>query len=398
MISPLNPRFESIDLDGGQSIPDVQVDFFRNVYCVLGLPFDAIDLTEGLRLVRTAVVSRTPFFFSTPNLNFVVACQKDADFRTSVINSELSVADGMPIVWIARLLGVPLPERVAGSSLFEALRQSKRASLDKPIRVFFFGGADGVAKAACARINGEEKTSSSQNGRGLICVGYEAPGFCSIEEMSDAATIRRINASQADFLVVSLGARKGQAWIQHNRQKLNVPVVSHLGAVVNFIAGNIARAPQWVQRFGLEWIWRILEEPKLWRRYFEDGMVFLGLICFRVIPLFWYFRISPIFAPNRIGNGQISVAFDDDGFTLKLAGVWVKENLQPLQKAFQDIPNSRSVTLDLGQVTKIDSSFLGLLILMYGRQLRDSQSFVISAASKTVVRVCKLSCTEYLLR
>lgn len=84
--------------------------------------------------------------------------------------------------------------------------------------------------------------------------------------MSNAETIERINASGADFLVVSLGARKGQAWIMQNRQHLSVLLISHLDAMVNFVAGTVSRAQQWMQRFGLEWLWRIKEEPVLWRR------------------------------------------------------------------------------------------------------------------------------------
>ena len=130
--------------------------------------------------------------------------------------------------------------------------------------MYSFGGPDGVAEAAWRQLRFESK--------GLTCVGYESPGFGSIDEMSTEGIIQRINTSKADVLVVSLGARKGQAWIERNRRRLDVPVISHLGAVLHFVAGTVKRAPAWMQRIGLEWLWRIRQEPRLWRRYLLDGL------------------------------------------------------------------------------------------------------------------------------
>jgi len=82
------------------------------------------------------------------------------------------------------------------------------------------------------------------------------------------------------------GRQKGQAWIEHNRTHITVPIISHLGAVINFVAGKLSRAPVWVQRTGLEWLWRIKEEPSLWRRYASDGLVLLKLLITRVVPMY----------------------------------------------------------------------------------------------------------------
>ena len=126
---------------------------------------------------------------------------KDADFRDSVIHSDIVIADGTPIVWMAKILGIPVRERVAGSTLFEALGQEWR----RKMTVYFFGGPDGVAAEANKRIN--EKST------GLKCVGYHSPGFGDVTQMSEESIIQSINATSADFLVVALGAKKGQEWI-----------------------------------------------------------------------------------------------------------------------------------------------------------------------------------------
>jgi len=250
-------------------------DFHRPVHCILGLPFDALTMAQAQAALSDAIRRPRRCFLSTPNLNFLIGCLGDAAFRDSVIRSDLSVADGMPIIWIARALGVPVRERVAGSTLFERLR----APGADPVTVFFFGGPEGVARRAADALNAEHGA--------MRCVGARSPGFGSIADMSSPALIDEINQARPDFLVVALGAKRGQAWIEHNLARLQAPLVSHLGAVVNFVAGTVARAPERLGGLGLEWLWRIKEEPALWRRYLEDGFALLKLLLTRVLPGAW---------------------------------------------------------------------------------------------------------------
>src|SRR5262252_7009445 len=107
-------------------------------------------MTTVLRRIDSAVATRTPFFISTPNLHFLVTSQFDTEFRASLHLSDVCTADGMPLVWIAKLLGIPIRERLAGSDLFEALKSTKGVD---PLKVFLFGGAEGVAASACEKIN-----------------------------------------------------------------------------------------------------------------------------------------------------------------------------------------------------------------------------------------------------
>ena len=241
---------------------------------VAGLPFDAVDTAAAAERLCVAMRDRRQLFLSTPNLNFLVAAQRDAAFRASVEASDLSVADGMPVLWLARLQGTPLPERVAGSTLFDELRRGVgQEVLGRPVKVYFFGGPPGVAQQACEVLNAEQAAGQGY----MLGVGAQCPGFGLVADMSAPEAIEAINASGADFLVVALGAQKGQAWIMHNLPQLTVPVVSHLGAVVNFVAGTVRRAPLAWQRLGLEWLWRIRQEPQLFKRYWGDGWALLGL-------------------------------------------------------------------------------------------------------------------------
>jgi N-acetylglucosaminyldiphosphoundecaprenol N-acetyl-beta-D-mannosaminyltransferase len=356
-------------------------DFERDVHCLLGLPIDAIDLAGAQKRIRAAAATRLPCFMSTPNVNFLIESRSDRAFRDAVLHSDLSVADGMPLVWLARLTGIPLRERVAGSNLFEAL---SGGSDERRLAVYFFGGSDGVAEAAARRLGREAK--------GLVCVGHESPGFGSVEEMSSEETIRRINASNADLLVVSLGARKGQAWIERNRARLNVPVVSHLGAVVDFTAGRIRRAPHWMQRAGLEWLWRIKEQPSLWRRYSSDGLALAILLLTCVLPYVWYMR-------SRSHPAEASVEASDRKhvYVIVLRGAWTRANIAVLRRSFSQAARSgKHVRLEMTTVSHVDSAFVGLVMLLLAYQQQHRRRLVIVAVPGPVRRVLDYCCAEFL--
>jgi N-acetylglucosaminyldiphosphoundecaprenol N-acetyl-beta-D-mannosaminyltransferase len=360
-------------------------DFYRRVYCILGLPFDAVTMEQAETLLQQSVKTRQRCFFSTPNLNFLVNALEDASFRDSVIRSDLSLADGMPIIWMARALGIPVQTRVAGSTLFERLRE--QAAL--PIRVFFFGGPEGVAQQAGTVLNAATNSS-------MICVGARSPGFGSIEEMSSDLLLDEINKARPDFLVVALGAKRGQAWIEHNLSRLETPVVSHLGAVVNFVAGTVSRAPARFGGLGLEWLWRIKEEPALWRRYWSDGKALLKLLFTRILPG----ALSAARAKGKPGSEpapQLSLINENGRSRLTLAGNWHESQLAPLRDALTEMASRHSnVVLDLEKVTGLDSATLGLLLLLFGHQSKIGRGFTITALSPAVKRVLRHSCAEYL--
>lgn len=325
---------------------------FRQQWLLLGLPFDAVTLDQACDRVYAAIDSRSRCFISTPNLNFVINAAKDPEFARSVWLSDLNLADGMPLIWVARWLKIPLPERVAGSTLFDALVQG--ATEKRPLKVFFFGGDPGVAETAA-------KVMNSQPGH-YCCCGHLEPGRGSVESMSTDAIIEQINASDANFLVVSLGAKKGQAWILRNLAKLEVPVVSHLGAVVNFVAGSVKRAPVVWQKLGLEWLWRIVEEPHLWRRYLGDAMASLRWV--GGVFLARFHRAS-------VAKPQISIRYDTDtNLTIVLSG-------RPTVAALQGLYNE--LNLHLYGAVSVSLHLVGA----------DNNQAEINAFTKVLEAVCR---------
>lgn len=355
----------------------------RNVWCILGLPFDSINMKGAIDKVHASAINKTPCFISTPNLNFLIECQKDSEFRNSVINSDLSVVDGKPLVWMARLLNIPISERVAGSNLIEELIENKAGY--KPLKIFFFGGEEGVGEIACKKLN----ASAS----GLRCVGNLNPGFGSIEEMSSGKIIDQINQSDADFIIVSLGAKKGQAWIEKNRKFLNAPIISHLGAVVNFIAGTVNRSPKFIQKIGLEWLWRIKEEPALWKRYFFDGVLFILLFIFKVIPLTFLIRFR-----NKTKNIKPKIFQNGNILNIELDGYCDSIKYIEIDQAINELYNfSGNVEITLKKDSYVDLVFIARLQLLKNKlSLNDSELHIISK-SRYSTKLFHYSCCDYLL-
>ena len=357
------------------------------VWPLLGLPFNPCRMQDAVTLIHQAIDSRQDLFISTPNLNFAMAALDDLVFRQSVLNSGLSIADGMPLVWTARLLSIPIRERVTGSGLLEALIHD-RSRADKPVRIFFFGGAEGVAKQACENI--------SREGLGVVGAGHYCPGFGSVEDMSHPDIINTINESGAEFVIVALGAKKGQAWIEHNRKKLNAPVISHLGAAVNFAAGTQKRAPVLFQRTGLEWLWRIKEEPSLWRRYFHDGRKFVWLLFARILP---YAIKEWLQSRKHRHDFTAELRKEDNCDIVVLSGDLATSDLHILEQVIEPLQQAKDAitVFDFEKVTYVSPAFIGLLMSMKGVNAARPARFELRNVSVKIRKIFRLNCAEYLL-
>jgi N-acetylglucosaminyldiphosphoundecaprenol N-acetyl-beta-D-mannosaminyltransferase len=331
------------------AVPTREIDFNRPRVCLLGLPFDPVRLSEAVERVRADAFAGRRCWIATPNLNFAIAARSDAAFRRSVLRSDLSIVDGMPLVWIARLLGVPVPERVAGSDLFEALQ----AHSGPPLGIYLFGGPPGVAARAAENINAR--------GGGLRCVGFDEAGYGSIEEMSGPALIERINRSGAHFVSAALGAQKGQAWFTHNLSRLAPPVLCHLGAVINFSAGTVGRAPPWAQRSGLEWVYRIKGEPGLWRRYARDGLRAGNLVARRVLPAARSARSQRSCAIEEVP--PVEIVRSAEGTVLRpVGGVGARATAALRTSLAACVADPGPVTVDLSRLAAIGNEFAASLL------------------------------------
>jgi N-acetylglucosaminyldiphosphoundecaprenol N-acetyl-beta-D-mannosaminyltransferase len=230
---------------------------------------DPLTLMEAVDAVDALVASGQGGYVVTPNVDHVVIASRRDDFRQAYAGASLSVADGQPIVWSSRLLGTPLPEKVSGSDLVPPLME--RAAR-RGWRVYLIGAAPGVAELAAARLVAS----------GVDVVGTSAPMIRSTLDGPDPegeAAAALVRDHRPDLVLVAFGAPKQELWMCRHRETLRPAVLLGIGATLDFVAGRIARAPRWVSRSGLEWLWRLAREPRrLWRRYLVDDPRFAAVL------------------------------------------------------------------------------------------------------------------------
>jgi N-acetylglucosaminyldiphosphoundecaprenol N-acetyl-beta-D-mannosaminyltransferase len=229
---------------------------------VAGVRIDSVDLKSAVRLIETAVNDRAPMQIATVNLDFLVRAQRSVELRQVLNLSELNVADGMPLVWLSKLAGRPLPGRTAGSDLVP-MALSRLAAMGA--RIFLFGGERAVALDAGRRIVSTYP--------GLVIAGHCEPPLAAIDRMPNRSIIRLIQAARPDVLLVALGNPKQELWIARHRHALGVSVAIGVGCTLDLLAGKLQRAPRWMQRSGLEWLFRLAQEPRrLLSRYVMDSL------------------------------------------------------------------------------------------------------------------------------
>ena len=326
-----------------------------STFGILGIPVDEFALDQVVSEIDRAVVDHRKFLISTVNTNFLVNSRLSERFRQSLMRSDLCTVDGIGMLLMCRLAFVGKITRVSGADLMEKLLGRKHSQIGRPLRIFFFGGNQAVADKA-RHVTNKMRSSS------ICCVGSLNPGFGSMEELSRPELIKIINDAHPDFLVAALGAERGQEWLMRNRASLNVPVCAHLGAAVNFVAGSVQRAPGNWQKYGLEWLWRIRQEPALARRYSRDGLIFMRLLLADALPttlaqlcdrLLLAIRPQPL--QSKIDtHGQTTIV------TLQGAAV---ASADVLSEIFDDaLSSGKTVTLDCSALHSVDPASIGQIM------------------------------------
>jgi N-acetylglucosaminyldiphosphoundecaprenol N-acetyl-beta-D-mannosaminyltransferase len=215
------------------------------------------------------IAAARPHFLVTANLDFLAQARKDIELHRILLNADVVLCDGTPIVWASRLLGTALPERVAGADLVPLLIE---VAARKNYRLFFLGASPDSAQQAITRLRAQYP--------GLVVDSYSPP-FSSLLEMDHDECRRRISAARPDMLFVGLGCPKQEKWMAMHYRTLGVPVMIGVGGTIDFLAGKIRRAPVWMRQTGGEWLFRLTQEPRrLFRRYLRDlwsfGWAFLA--------------------------------------------------------------------------------------------------------------------------
>ncbi len=335
--------------------------FQRDIYPLFGIPIDNLSFASTKKCLRAIDANNGPRTLSTINLNWIAQSLNDHEFKESIVNSDMVVIDGKPLLWLSKMMGYPLSETVPGSSLVQSFMLDEER---QPFTMFLFGGGEGVGGLAMKIVN-------EHNG-GLRVVGALNPGFGTIEDMSTQEIISTINNTKPDILLVALGAKKGVQWIEKNKGQLKVGTISHLGATINFLAGSVKRAPVFFQQTGLEWAWRICQEPKLFSRYVTDGWLIFRILLKGVKDWFFYKIHMKKYSSIKNTSQQGVVLHDDvNSLRVEFSERICLKHVEEIRDIFTRYADSeKAILFDFKNTEFIDGAFAGLLVLfLYKRTI-----------------------------
>jgi len=225
----------------------------RRLTTIGSIAVDRVTQIEALDVVHELIEARQGGFVVTPNVDHVVLAHRDPEVRQSYRQARLSLADGMPLLWMARALGAPVPEKVSGSDFIEPLMAYAAAHAK---RVFLFGATPDVSAEAARRLVARHPQ--------LRIVGRDSSSW-SPDDTTCARrspVVRAIRESGAELVVVALGSPKQELWMARHETHIAPAVALGLGASLDFVAGAVRRAPAWMSRAGLEWLYRLAQEPR----------------------------------------------------------------------------------------------------------------------------------------
>ncbi len=345
---------------------------------MLGVPFDNVTMPEALERIEQMVSSGQPHYLVTANIDFLAQAREDVELRRILFDAHLVLCDGTPLVWASRLLGNPLPERVAGADLVPLLIE---LAAEKGYRVFFLGAAPESLRLAVAKLK--------QQYSGLQIAGAYSPPFHPLLDMDHEEIRRRIIAARPHLLFVGFGCPKQEKWMAMHYRSLGVPVAVGVGGTIDFLSGQMRRAPRWMQRTGCEWLFRLAQEPRrLYRRYGKDLWVFGRAF----LPQWWQLQLR---RRRTIKEPPSQALFDpvEPGACCvltppaRLEMAAFRQISEMIELALRD---GRDCILRMDEISFIDSSGVGLLIRLQKLLRASGRRLVLAASSQSVQRALAL--------
>jgi N-acetylglucosaminyldiphosphoundecaprenol N-acetyl-beta-D-mannosaminyltransferase len=239
-----------------------------NQFSILGVNISAIDIGDACYLAESAISRREKVYISTCPVSTIMESKRSEKVLTSVNCADLATPDGMPMVWVGKLLGYKNIRRVYGPELMQKICE---ISQKKGYRNYLYGSSPDVLSKLSDKLNIKYPN--------LVISGSFSPPFRKLTKDEDNKIVTDINSSNPDIVWVGLGSPKQDLWMHEHRHKINAPVMIGVGAAFDFIAGTKPQAPRWMRKVGLEWFFRLMTEPKrLWRRYLVNNTLFIWYV------------------------------------------------------------------------------------------------------------------------
>jgi len=336
----------------------------ENPIAVLGLPFNNVTADGAVDMIERLVLSGGTHQVCPVNSDVWLNALSDTHLHRIMAGCSMVVADGMPLVWASGLMGCPLPERVTGVDLVPRLAA---LSARKGYKIFLLGGREGVADRCAALL--ESKFP------GVQIVGTYAPNEQSLTRMDHTEILSRVHAARPDILLVAFGNPKQEKWIWMHRKRLGVPVSMGVGGSFDILVGDMRRAPRWIQRCGMEWAMRFLQEPaRLGPRYLRD---FAGL--FRRLPVAmgaaWLQR-------PFLGISNVDKASTPQALHVYLHGKLSGEMADELNTATaESVLNGLVMVVHLDGVRQITAAGLGVMLAVRRQLLEAGLSLSLAGVS-----------------
>jgi N-acetylglucosaminyldiphosphoundecaprenol N-acetyl-beta-D-mannosaminyltransferase len=355
----------------------------RSAVSIAGTPVDRVTRSEAVCRIDSFVRSNSFHQVATANTDFLVNSLEDAELANILRNADLVTADGMPVVWAAKLLGSSLPERVTGADIVPDIA---RLAAKQGYRLFLLGSqADTLERAAqnlCAIAPG------------LQISGLLAPPFAAVEDLSTSDILSAIRAARPHILLVAFGNPKQEKWIYRNRVGLSgVPVCMGVGATFEFIAGSARRAPRWMQKCGLEWLHRLANDPKrLMSRYSRDFTHFTSEV--------WreYRALRALANLPAAGTLKVEISEFEGGACLHLraSGSIQGTNIHLLKEHTARCAAAcpRRLSLDLTEVTAADAEGAAQLLLLQAEMRGAGIDFHLTGISTNLAAVMRLPSSQ----
>jgi|GEM_PF-839822 len=343
---------------------------------VLGIPVDLMTQELVIESIFTIIEewrhTRVCQYVATLNVDFLNNTHnswsvepKNSKLLQALRSARIVTADGMPIVWYSKLLGQPIPERVTGADLIKPLA---KACANRNKSIYLLGGKEHVANSAKKVLKQENPT--------LQIVGCTSPKIDGNSESitdNDQAVVNEINETKPDILLINLGNPKQELWFRRVQDILQVPVAIGIGGALSFIANVTPRAPKWMQKSGLEWLFRFVAEPKrLWKRYCFGSIKFLTMTAPAITRHFLSKMSAMINGGNTLSNSLLVYQHQNNENERAVLQLPHTINCKTCSTIKRDIDgalkNNDQLTLDFSDVTHIDLKGMTLLINTFGKE------------------------------
>jgi N-acetylglucosaminyldiphosphoundecaprenol N-acetyl-beta-D-mannosaminyltransferase len=352
----------------------------QRIISVLGLPFANVTMRDTIDKIEAWIAEGGFHQVATANVDFLSRALADVHLQQILCNCDMVLPDGMPIVWASKMVGAPLRERVTGVDLVQRLAEGSARS---GYRIFLLGAREEVARKAISWMEAQYP--------GVCIAGQYSPELAPLEDMDHADILRRIKAAKADVLLVAFGNPKQERWIAMHRDRLPVSVAIGIGGSLDIIAGQVDRAPTWMQNTGLEWFFRMAQEPaRLAPRYLRN---------LKTLAQYLPALLANQRRPSRLYRNSYYLHVEDakPGTIITLRGSLSETGADSVLDEVMRAAKAPMILMNLSHTTHVGADGLGVLLEARRIAMGRGQQFSLYGVSRRLRRVFQHAQVEQIL-